>query len=164
MTTQRERDLDRNAKLTTDIYMTSHIIAVLALVFQIPYLMTACVWFFWVLCIFGGLIALVFYTRINDAAVAVVKEGGANRYMEDYDNRYKDIVFQASWVISLLAWYLFYLRGHVWLPVLLAVGSVIFEVAKRKLRKRLPVIMADNFVWQAQKLFTGEGEDDDYRT
>jgi hypothetical protein len=47
---------------------------------------------------------------------------------------------------------------------ILVVGSVVFEISKYRLRKKVPDMMAAAFVWQAQKLFTGEGEDDDYRT
>lgn len=164
MTTQMQRDLDKSAKLTADVYMISNMIAIGALFFQIPYLTTLCVWFFWVLGVFGGLMGLIYYTKTTELAATLVHEGAASKFIEDYDGRYKSLIFQASWIVSLIAWYLFYLRGHVWLAGILVVGSVVFEISKYRLRKKVPDMMAAAFVWQAQKLFTGEGEDDDYRT
>ena len=91
---------------------------------------------------------LIYYAQTTKLAVTLVQEGAAQKYIEDYDGRYRTFIFQASWIVSLIAWYLFYLRGHVWLAGLLAVGSVVFEMAKRRLRKKLPSLMAAAFVWR----------------
>ena len=118
--------------------------------------MGMCVVIFWILGLIAAWAGATYLYNVGRITALMVNEGIAEQFIESYDNRHKTVIFWTSWAVSAATWYLFYLRGHWPLAGILVFGCILYEVAKRKIRKELPKMMAASFIYNVQNFLKGE--------